>query len=78
MAGDEIPNDTSMKPRHEIWEMAETAGAGQPSRVQKEYAKNYWVDDQFGALITYLKEKGIYDDTLVILQSDHGVPAKGM
>ena len=45
--------------------------------ISQEYAKYLWVDEQFGALINYLEEKGIYDETLVILQADHGVEAKG-
>ena len=31
----------------------------------------------FGALMTYLKDTGIYDDTFVVFQNDHGQQAKG-
>jgi len=78
LSGDEVPDDTTMDSREEIWMMAELSGNGQESlETQKEYAMHYWVDEQFGALINYLKHKGIYDETLIILQSDHGMPAKG-
>ena len=30
------------------------------------------LDEQFGRLISYLKETGLYEDTLVILSADHG------
>merc|ERR1719244_1307971 len=33
---------------------------------------------RFGALMDALKMKGVYDDTLVILQNDHGQVAKGL
>merc|ERR1719242_1437783 len=36
------------------------------------------MDHQFGALMDMLKEHGLYDETLVILQSDHGQIAKGL
>merc|ERR1719385_706710 len=77
LSGDEVPDDTTMNSREEIWEMARESGQGESFEVKKEYAMHFWVDEQFGALVNYLKEKGIYDETLIILQSDHGVPAKG-
>jgi len=77
LSGDEVPDDTTMRSREDIWAMARRAGFGESFEVKKEYAKNYWVDEQFGALIDHLKMKGIYDETLIILQSDHGMPAKG-
>merc|ERR1719295_1929779 len=42
------------------------------------YAQFLWVDEQFGALIQFLRNKGIYDETMVVLQNDHGMDAKGM
>lgn len=35
-----------------------------------------WVDDSLGALINLLKEKNIYDETLIIVTMDHGQIAK--
>ena len=31
-----------------------------------------YVDDTLGILLAYLKERGLYEDTLIILSSDHG------
>ena len=36
------------------------------------YACCTLVDKQVGKLVSYLKEKGIYDDTLIVFLSDHG------
>ncbi len=43
----------------------------------REHKKNYYsaisgIDDNFKRLIEELKEKGVYDDTLIILTADHG------
>jgi arylsulfatase A-like enzyme len=32
-----------------------------------------WLDDNIGALVDKLKEKGIYDNTIIVYVSDHGV-----
>ena len=72
-----MPDDTSMRSRDEIWTLARTAGLEDSFSVKKNYAKYYWVDEQFGALIDYLENKGVYDETMVVLQSDHGQIAKG-
>lgn len=34
-----------------------------------------WADDCFGVVINALKEKGIYDDTVIMLTTDHGLSA---
>lgn len=31
-----------------------------------------WVDDQVGRILDYLKEKGLYDDTVIVFNADHG------
>lgn len=36
------------------------------------YACISHIDDEIGRLIDYLKEKGIYDDTVIIFSADHG------
>ena len=41
------------------------------------YTAIYWADMQFGALMDALQRYGVYDDTYVIFQSDHGQEAKG-
>ncbi len=40
--------------------------------VRGYYGAVTGVDDHFGKIISTLKEKGIYDDTIVIFSSDHG------
>lgn len=35
-------------------------------------AQVHWTDQQFGALLDGLRERGLMDDTLVIMTSDHG------
>lgn len=42
-------------------------------QVTKEYyAAVTGLDDQFGRLISTLKEQGLYDDTIIVLSADHG------
>ena len=77
LTGDEVPDDTTMRTRTEIWDLATVAGTRKSKIIKTEYAEIYWVDEQFGAVISYLEEKGIYDETLIVLQSDHGQIAKG-
>lgn len=36
------------------------------------YACISHIDNQIGRLITYLKDKGLYDDTVIIFSADHG------
>jgi len=35
-----------------------------------------WVDDAVGALMQALRDNGIFDDTIIIFQEDHGMDAK--
>ncbi len=48
-----------------------------PDKLLRDMAKLYreeirYVDDCIGALLTFLKGKGIYDNTSIILTADHG------
>lgn len=40
--------------------------------LRQYYAAVSGLDDNFGRLITCLKEEGLYDDTVVVLSADHG------
>lgn len=41
--------------------------------IARQYlAAVYGIDQQFGRILTYLKEKGMEEDTLVVLSADHG------
>jgi len=76
-AYDNPEDKTTMWSRQEVWdysvEQARALGLD-----QLRFATTFWCDMQFGALIDALKMKGVYDDTLVILQNDHGQIAKGL
>jgi len=63
--------------RSEVWDYANEQ-ADELGLDVLRFATTFWCDMQFGALIDALKMKGVYDDTLVILQSDHGQIAKGL
>merc|ERR1719242_439421 len=83
LAGDEVPDDTSMPSRDDIWtEAKELAQAQHGSDVSyatmKTFAKYLWMDYSFGAILDYLQEQRILRDTVVILQNDHGQEAKGL
>ena len=43
------------------------------TRVQQNNAMVSHMDDRVGDIIAALKEKGIYDDTIIIFMSDHGI-----
>jgi len=77
LTGADVPDDTAMATRAAIWHRARIAGTDQQFPVKKKLARYFWMDEQFGALIAYLQDVGVYDDTMVILQSDHGMGAKG-
>ena len=40
--------------------------------TRQYYAAVSGLDDQFGRLIDYLKESGLFEDTIVVLSADHG------
>merc|ERR1719300_905414 len=74
----ENPEDkTTMWSRSEVWDYANEQ-ADELGLDVLRFATTFWCDMQFGALIDALKMKGVYDDTLVILQNDHGQVAKGL
>ena len=77
------PGDTiTMWPRSRFAQYAQAAAAAAHSEnpdIDEELYVNYlWMDHQFGALIDMLKYNKVYDETLVILQNDHGQIAKGL
>ena len=76
--GDDVPNDTSMRSREMIWSAAVDMAGDRAFQQKMKFAKYLWVDESFGAVVDYLKSRGIYDDTLIVVQSDHGQEAKGM
>ena len=82
LTGDEVPDDTTMPSRDQIWADAEAMAQAQlgedcTTMITKNYAKYLWMDYSFGAIIDHLRSKEIYRNTVVILQNDHGQEAKG-
>jgi len=72
----------SMWPRSRFYEYALAAAAAanaDGADLDEElYISYLWMDHQFGALMNAVEGLGVYDDTLVILQNDHGQIAKGL
>lgn len=42
------------------------------AKWKQYYAAIEGLDEQFGRIISYLKEKGLYEDTVIVLSADHG------
>merc|ERR1719334_1154949 len=76
-AYDNPEDKTTMWSRQEVWDYS-VEQARELGLDSLRFATTFWCDMQFGALIDALKMKGVYDDTLVILQNDHGQIAKGL
>lgn len=56
---DNVPDDIKRDPKFQM-------------KVRQYYAAITGIDEYFGKIIKYLKESGLYDDTLIVLSSDHG------
>eukprot|EP01084_Bolivina_argentea_P067819 123444_1 len=81
---DDIPNDTGMATRDEIWQMtldtlgiSNTNTATIDSSLINMIAATIWIDNAIGAMINYLKKHKLYDNTFIVLANDHGYDAKG-
>ena len=65
----EVINENFTKAPYPIPDLEET---------RHEHAKfltsSYYADECFGLLINTLKEKGLYDNTIIIFTTDHGIP----
>ncbi|MEN8157106.1 MAG: sulfatase-like hydrolase/transferase [Bacteroidota bacterium] len=48
------------------------AGILAPDVVKDYFAAVTGVDDQFGRLVSYLKQEGIFDNTIIVFTADHG------
>eukprot|EP01083_Nonionella_stella_P181145 647897_1 len=74
--GDDIPSDTAMNIRSDIWHQADASSRTDPKKERD--AALYWIDDCFAALITYLKDNDLYDKTMIVFMNDHGMQTKAM
>ena len=57
LSGDEVPDDTAMRSRDEIWTEAGILANGGSTAEQGRFAEYLWIDEMIGALIHYLKTK---------------------
>ena len=67
LRGAEVPDDTSMMERQALLDSFDRDGV----------LSLAWMDDMFGALMQYLKDHNLYDNTFIVFQNDHGQEAKG-
>lgn len=65
-------NVTSYETYHHTWEPGPQTAEELKQTTRQYYAAVSGLDDQFGRLIDYLKQEGLYDDTVIILSADHG------
>eukprot|EP01084_Bolivina_argentea_P145785 255443_1 len=77
LTGSNIPNNTGMDTRDNIWNKALNTGYNTWTRL-KIAAGTIWIDESLGAIIKYLKHNKIYNNTFIVYVSDHGTGAKGM
>ena len=61
-----------MPSRAEIQQEVESIAGKDPNQAWLR-----WVDQAIGALVNKLKEKGVYENTLIIVTSDHGATRYG-
>jgi len=74
LEGADIPSDTGMWPRMDVWEkVMESMENGMRLNA---VAAGIWMDNSLGAMMTYLKKMGLYDDTMIVFLNDHGMLGK--
>eukprot|EP01084_Bolivina_argentea_P145784 255441_1 len=76
LIGHDIPSNTGMLSRDNIWNKTLSYGHTK-SFLNNIIAGTIWVDDSIGAMIQYLKNNNIYNNTFIIVTNDHGQGAKG-
>eukprot|EP01084_Bolivina_argentea_P059822 109280_1 len=78
LTGDDIPLNTGMTNRLKLWNNTLDLLTGSESNNDVDnIAGMVWLDDTVGALIKYLKDNNIYDNTFITIMNDHGMRAKG-
>jgi len=66
---------TGMPPREDVWRRALALAAERKARTGG-YAGHLWLDDALGALVRGLEARGILDNTVLVVTTDHGMTAK--
>jgi len=71
-----IPSNSSLPPRNDVvtpWEELSADEQRRESRKMELYASMVDnLDDHIGRLLDYLKQAGLYEDTLIVFMSDNG------
>ncbi len=75
-----IPSESELPPRNDAitpWENLTSDEQRKESRKMELYAAMVDnLDDHVGRLIEYLKDRGLYDNTLIVFMSDNGAAAE--
>lgn len=67
------PHDMEILPPGDIVARFVSAGQDGPTQNRNAYqAEVYYMDSQFGRLLQTLREKGLYDNTIIAVVADHG------
>jgi len=67
------PHDTEILPPEDIVARFVSAGQDGPTQLRNAYrAEIFYMDSQFGRLIRELKERELYDNTIIVVVADHG------
>jgi len=77
LTGNEIPSNTGMMSRNEVWAKAENL-TYLTNSARVEAAGVIWIDDALGALMNYMDALEVLDNTFFVVMNDHGMGAKGM
>jgi len=72
--GADIPSDIGMWSRTHLWE--QVSESLQNGERLNTVAAAMWLDNSIGAMLSYLQRMGLFDDTMIILLTDHGMLAK--
>jgi arylsulfatase A-like enzyme len=67
------PHDAEILPPNEVLTRFMAAGQDESTKKRMAYqAEIYYMDSQFGRLIQQLKDRGLYDKTIIAVVADHG------
>ncbi len=69
---------TKRNPKIPLWDDVDAAQKAKSEHTMEIYAASVkCLDDNIGALVKHLKDKGVFDNTFIILLSDNGGNAEG-
>ena len=76
LTGDDIPINTGMMSRKQVWKTALNCSYKAFSKIE-EAAGIIWLDSAIGAVIDFVEDSGLLDETFIVITNDHGMGAKG-